>query len=65
MNKLELGVEGYINPGHVVNVHFVRSPSIFNALVLYRPTREGENWRLKTKEGIVYVQMYERMDLIG
>jgi len=65
MAKLELGVEGYINPRHIVNVHFVRSPSIFNALVLGKPAREGENWRLKTKEGIVYVQMFEKMELVG
>jgi len=65
MNKLELGVEGYINPGHVVNVHFVRSPSIFNALVISREGGGENTWRLKTKEGIVYVQVFERMDLVG
>lgn len=65
MNELNLGIEGYIRKGHIVNVHFVKSQSIFNAEVLYVPDAEGENWRLKTKEGVVYVLMYERMDLIG
>ena len=65
MDKLELGIEGNINIGHVVNVHFVKSPSIINAQVLYRPNATGDSWHLKTKEGIVYVQMFERMELIG
>ena len=60
MNNIER-----IEIGHCVNVHFVRSPSIFNAQVLYIPVAEGDSWQLKTKEGIVYVQMFERVDLIG
>ena len=64
MNKLELGIEGYINIGNIVNVYFVNSLPVYNAEVLYRPGAIGECWRLKTEHGIVYVQMFERMDLI-
>jgi len=62
---LDLRLKNIIEPNKIVNVHFVRSPSIFNARVLYVPNSTGDSWQLKTKEGVVYVQMFERMDLIG
>lgn len=62
--KLKLGVEGYINPGHIVNVFFTSSDAIFGAEVLYVPNNAGECWRLKTSMRIVYVQTFERIDLI-
>lgn len=62
--KLELDTKEYIEQGHIVNVHFIKSPSIFHAEVLYRPATTGDSWHLKTRDGIVYVQMFERMDLV-
>ena len=63
--KLELGVNGYINPGHIVNVFFTSSQPIFRAEVLQRAERAGEYWHLKTEKGIIWVQAFERMDLVG
>lgn len=65
MCKLKLGIDGYISIGNIVNVHFVSSGSIFGAEVLYVPGGRENTWRLKTSLGIIYVQMFERMDLIG
>jgi len=62
---LDLRLKDIIEPGKIVNVHFIRSPSIFNAKVLYIPRGEGDCYQLKTKEGIVYVQMFEKMELVG
>lgn len=53
-----------IKKGDIVNVHFVHSMSIINARVLYIPVAEGDNWHLATKEGLVYVHLFERMDLM-
>jgi hypothetical protein len=63
MSKLE--VDKSISIGHVVNVHFGKSSSIFNAKVLYEPQATGDSWILDTEQGVVYVQIFERMDLIG
>ena len=65
MNDLKLNVEGYINPGNIVHVHFASSQSMYEAKVLERPTRAGESWRLQSRDGlVVYVQMFEKMILI-
>jgi len=61
---LDLRLKDIIEPGKIVNVHFVGSKSIFRAKVLSIPGIVGDCYRLKTKEGIVYVQMFERMDLV-
>jgi len=63
---LDLRLKDIIEPGKIVNIHFVSSRSIFKATVLSIPGIAGESYQLKTKEGqIVYVQMFERMDLVG
>lgn len=62
---LDLRLKDIIEPGKIVNVHFVSSKSIFRAEVLCIPNVTGDSWQLKTKDGIVYVQMFERMELIG
>ena len=54
-----------VKKGHIVNVHFVRSPSIFGAKVLYTPQATGDSWHLETKEGVIYVQLFEKMEIIG
>jgi len=53
-----------IEIGDKVTVHFVRSASIFQATVLYRPQDVGDSWRLERAGNITYVQMFERMDLV-
>lgn len=55
-----------IKIGSLVNVHFVHSDSIFRARVAYVPQNTGDSWRLfRGAKEIIYVQMFERMDLIG
>jgi len=61
---LDLRLKDTIEVGKVVNVHFIKSPSIINAKVLYIPNDVGDCWQLKTKDGIVYVILFERMDLL-
>jgi len=61
---LDLRLKDIIEPGKIVTIHFVHSASIFNAKVLSIPGIVGDCYRLKTNEGITYVQMFERMDLI-
>lgn len=53
-----------IEIGDKVTVHFVRSDSIFQAIVLYVPQAPGEEWQLERDGNISYVQMFERMDLV-
>ena len=54
-----------IIPGKIVNVLFTSSSAIYEAEVLSVPQGPGDSWRLKTREGqIVYVQIFEKMQLI-
>ena len=54
-----------IDTGDKVNVFFVNSNAIFEATVLSIPGIVGDSYRLETKDGqIVYVQVFERMDLV-
>jgi len=62
---LDLRLKDIIEPGKIVNVYFVSHPAIINAKVLSIPGMAGDCYCLKTKEGVTYVQMFERMDLIG
>ena len=55
-----------IKIGSLVSVHFVHSDSIRRARVAYVPQNTGDSWRLiKGANEVIYVQMFERMDLIG
>ncbi len=59
MNKEQIEV------GDIVEVNFNSSGAIYRAEVLYRPQATGDSWMLKEPSGhIVYVQMFERMDLV-
>jgi hypothetical protein len=63
MRKEEIMSES-IEIGDLVSVDFCASGSIFRATVLYCPQATGDSWILKQSSGqIVYVQMFERMDL--
>lgn len=54
-----------IKIGSLVDVHFVHSDPIRRARVAYVPQAAGDSWRLvKGVNGVIYVQMFERMDLV-
>jgi len=53
-----------IEIGDSVTIHFSHSDSIFQAKVLYVPQATGDSWQLERDGNIMYVQMFERMDLV-
>ena len=58
-------IRNKIKIGSLVNVHFVHSDSIFRARIAYVPQNTGDSWRLvKDINEVIYVQMFERMDLV-
>ena len=61
---LDLRIKDVIEPGRIVNVYFISHPAIINAKVLSIPGIAGDCYRLKTEEGVTYVQMFEKMVLI-
>lgn len=62
---LNLRLKDSIEPGKIVNVLFVSSGAIYEATVLSIPGIVGDSYRLKTRDGqIVYVQMFEKMQLV-
>lgn len=53
-----------IEVGDFVDVHFIKSESLFQAEVLYTPAATGDCWHLKDYRGqIHYVQLFETMRL--
>jgi hypothetical protein len=54
-----------IEVGDIVNVHFVRSDSLFSCEVVGNPCAEGDSWSLIDRHVTVHrVMMFERMDLV-
>lgn len=63
-----------IEKGDTVNVHFLRSASIFNGVILKEPYDIGDCWEIKVPGTytdknidtgkIIYFQFYEQMELV-
>lgn len=53
-----------IEEGDTIDVRFERIESISSATVLHVPCATGDSWELMTPSGVVYVQLFGRMDLI-
>ncbi len=58
--------EKMIQIGDTVSVFFTSSQPLMCVKVIYKPGIQGDSWHFNTglPNGIVYVTLFERMDLI-